>query len=74
MADVDPFQNQAQDQAQNQAQDQSQSQGTEQTAKEKAAGLKDKLDVNHDGKTDADDLKSMAKGATDKVKGLLNKK
>jgi len=72
MADVDPFQNQAQDQAQNQAQDQSQ--GAEQTAKEKAGGLKDKLDVNHDGKTDAEDLKSMAKDATDKVKGLLNKK
>ncbi|HEV2638090.1 MAG TPA: hypothetical protein VGX23_23275 [Actinocrinis sp.] len=50
-----------------------QAQQAEQTAKDKAGsmdGLKAKLDVNGDGKTDADDVKSMA----DKVKGLLGKK
>lgn len=54
-----------------------QTQNAEETAKDKAGGgmdgLKSKLDANGDGKTDAEDLKTMAKGATDKVKGLFNK-
>jgi len=37
-------------------------------------GLKSKLDRDGDGDTDFDDVKSMAKEATDKVKGLFQKK
>jgi hypothetical protein len=36
-------------------------------------GLKDKLDYDGDGKTDASDIKAMAKDATDKVKGIFHK-
>jgi hypothetical protein len=47
------------------------------TAQEKARNAaksaKERLDHDRDGKTDMDDVKSMAKDAASKVKGLLHK-
>lgn len=73
MADTNPY-DQAQEQTQAPTPDQAQD--AEQTAQGKSGmdGLKDKLDRNRDGKTDAEDVKSMAKEAGDKVKGLMNKR
>jgi hypothetical protein len=48
------------------------------TAKDKTEdavkGLKAKMDRDGDGDADFDDVKTMAKEATDKVKGLFHKK
>jgi len=63
MPDIDQFKDQAENAAE----------PVTEKAQGATEGLKGKLDVNGDGKTDVEDIKHLAKEASDKVKGLFSK-
>ena len=75
MPDIEHLKNQAEE-ATSAAEDRLQEAGLtdEEKPEGAAAGLKSKFDRDGDGDTDLDDVKTMAKEATDKVKGLFQKK